>query len=151
MRMVLFGLALALAALPAHAQNFGPLDGTWEGRLVSIDGPGLSKINSFVVRVVIDGTSARVFLLPASGKVEEVMPGAFQVARLKSNAVVIALGSGTDEDGTWVETWDFALTQKDGSRLIANWVREVNNVDMPATTADSKFSVAATGELARAR
>jgi hypothetical protein len=54
-----------------------------------------------------------------------------------------------DNEGTWVETWVFAVTQKDRETLIAGFLRLVNNNDLPLSVDHSKFSGAETGELQR--
>ena len=73
----------------------------------------------------------------------------FQVQRKLTNAVVSAINSGRDDDGLWVETWVFALTQKDRNTLISNWFWVMNNNNLPLTTDYGKFSLAARGELHR--
>ena len=48
-----------------------------------------------------------------------------------------------------METWAFAVTQKDKNTLITNFMRQVNNINLPLSVGHSKFSAAATGELSR--
>jgi hypothetical protein len=59
------------------------------------------------------------------------------------------MDTGVDEDGTWVETWSFAMTLKSPDRMVVHWTRIVNNTDMPPSKKGSKFSVVGMGELAR--
>ena len=117
---------------PICAQPLEALDGTWEGSLGPAQGPGLTPLTKpMVVRIVISGTKGQVFIRRNGGAMDEVKPGAFRIMRLKSNAIVAAIDSGKDKDGTWVESWDFAVTLKDPTTLIADWYRIVNNVDQP--------------------
>jgi hypothetical protein len=136
----------------ALAQDGGSLDGQWDGALSYVDGPGLSKINtpSILMRLIISGASARVYYFKDKAA-KEVKPGAFRVQRYMSNAVVVAMDSGQDDDGTWVETWSFTVTWKDRDTLIVNWFRVVNNINLPPNADSSKFSVGAVGEMRRTR
>jgi hypothetical protein len=152
MRRILIGLALMLAALPAWAQDLGTLDGTWEGSLGTLSGPSLSKLaKPWTFRIIIAGSQAKVFYVDKAGQFQEVKPGAFSVVRVLTNAIVLAIDSAQDSDGTWVETWDFAVTLKDQNTLIANFYRVVNNINVPLTAEHSKFTVAVAGELVRTR
>ena len=132
----------------AMAQDYGPLNGTWEGDLKSVDLKGDGKTSTFWRRIVIGDGRARVFYKNEE-RIIEVKPGKFLVERHMTNAVVAAIDSGSDNEGTWVETWIFAVTQKDRNTLIANFTRQVNNVKLPLSVSHSKFSSAATGELTR--
>ncbi len=144
-------LLVALIALPAWALDLGSVDGTWEGTLGAVNGPGLyDQTKPMTLRIVIAGASARVFLIK-DGNPLEVKPNAFRVARLDPSAVILAIDSGHDKDGTWVETWNFAVTLKDQKTLITNFYRTVNNVDLPSTHRYGKFSVAVAGELIRVK
>jgi hypothetical protein len=77
----------------------------------------------------------------------EVKPGAFHIVRLMTNAVIYAVDSGRDDEGTWVETWVFTVTQENGTTLLTNFARQVNNVDLPLSRDHSKFTKEAAGEL----
>lgn len=76
-------------------------------------------------------------------------PGNFRVERHLTNAIVMAINSGLDNEGLWVETWAYVVTPKDRNTLIANLVRVVNNNNLPLTNDHSKFSSALIGELQR--
>jgi hypothetical protein len=153
--------ALVAAAAPTGAQNavqdqgLGPLNGTWEGELAVVDyrnmaEPDRSKLSPTTWRrLVIQEAAAKVFYKTKEGEVREVKPGAFRVQRHLSNAVVTAIDSGQDKDGTWVETWLFAVTQKDRTTLTVEAARLVNNVNLPLTVPYSKFALAWAGELQR--
>jgi len=80
---------------------------------------------------------------------DEVKPGRFKVERVAANMIVFAIDSGKDNEGVWVETWAFAITQKDRNTLITNLYRVVNNTDLPLNIDYSKFSSAKAGELKR--
>lgn len=79
----------------------------------------------------------------------EAKPGKFKVERTATNMIIFETDSGEDNDGIWVETWAFVMTQKDRDTLITNFYRVVNNTEMPVNARDSKFSIAKTGELKR--
>jgi len=132
----------------AAAEDFSSLDGTWEGDLKSIDLTGEGKATTSWRRIIIQDGQARVFY-KRDEKINEVKPGKFRVERQLTNAVIVAIDSGHDNEGTWVETWAFAVTQKDKNTLITNFMRQVNNINLPLSVSYSKFSAVATGELSR--
>jgi len=132
----------------AAAEDFSSLDGTWEGDLKSIDLTGEGKATTSWRRIIIQDGQARVFY-KRDEKINEVKPGKFRVERQLINAVIVAIDSGNDNEGTSVETWAFAVTQKDKNTLITNFMRQVNNINLPLSVGHSKFSAAATGELSR--
>jgi hypothetical protein len=147
--IVLIAWGLLLIASPVRAAEIDSIDGTWEGTLSRATGPGLLPGPETVkFRIVIAGSRAHIFLAKENGELE-VKPGAFHVIRYMSNAVVVAIDSSHDKDGIWVETWDFSVTLKDRNTLITNYFRTVNNTDQPPEASHSKWSTAATGELAR--
>jgi TonB family protein len=123
------------------------LDGTWEGDLTYLHGATLSPKGATVrYRITIQGSSVQVYLIQPQG-VKEVKSGAFHIERLMTNAVIYATDSGHDNEGTWVETWVFAVTRENGTTLLTNFGRLVNNLDLPFTSDHSKFAKAAAGEL----
>jgi hypothetical protein len=66
-----------------------------------------------------------------------------------TNAVVFATDNAEDKDGQWVETWDFAITQKNSEALIVVFSRVVNDLDVPEETHKGTFFVVAVGEFRR--
>ena len=66
-----------------------------------------------------------------------------------TNAVILSIDAGKDDDGTWVETWLVTVTAKDSDTLIARWTRVVNNTALAPDAPSSKFVVAGGGELVR--
>jgi hypothetical protein len=80
-------------------------------------------------------------------EVREIKRGAFHIERLLSNAIIYAIESGKDDDGTWVETLVITVTRENATTLLANLARQVNNIDLPQSTEDSKFTKEAAGEL----
>jgi TonB family protein len=130
--------------------NFGSFDGSWEGDLTFLQGATLSQKESTTARyrITIQDTDVHVYSLRSDG-LKEIKPGKFHIEHVMTNAVLYAMDSGRDEEGTWVETWVFALTQKDADNLLANFSRLVNNVDLPLTNDHSKFAKEVTGELRR--
>jgi hypothetical protein len=149
--IVAVAIASGLALLPAwqvKAQDFGLLNGTWEGNLRPVNGAGLvASDKPLPIRMIVRDDSAQVF----TGESFEVeaKPRKFKVERTGTNMIVFAIDSGEDKDGIWVETWAFVITQKDRDTLIANFYRVVNNTEMPVNAHDSKFSMAKTGEFKR--
>jgi hypothetical protein len=129
------------------AQDFGSLDGTWEGQMKFVDIQGNGKTGTYMLRLVIKDQGARVFNIK-DGEASEIK-GKYEVHRLLTNAVIFQINSGQDNEGRWVETWVFVVTQKDRNTLITHWLRVVNNNNLPLSVDHSKFSVAATGDLVR--
>ena len=136
---------------PTLNADFGGLDGSWEGELTFLRGATLwspLKTTGLRDRITVQGTSVRVYAI-YSDRAEEVKPGSFHMEALMTNAVISATDSGKDNEGTWVETWVFSLTEKDKDTLLVNFSRIVNNIDLPLGNDHSKFALAATGELKR--
>jgi hypothetical protein len=142
-------IAWTLSVLtPGQAEDFGPVDGIWEGSLGTINGAGLSTSDKpLPIRMTIRDKRAQVFT--GENFNVEVKPERFRVDRIATNLVVFAIDSGEDTDGVWVETWAFAMTQKTPNTLMTNLIRVVNNTNLPLSVDYSKFSVAKTGELKR--
>ena len=61
----------------AAAEDFGSLDGTWEGDLKSVDLTGEGKVTTSWRRIIIQDGQARVFY-KRDEKINEVKPGKFQ-------------------------------------------------------------------------
>jgi TonB family protein len=131
-------------------QQFGSFDGSWEGDLIFLQGATLSQKDQTTVRyrISIQGMKVRVFVVrPEDAK--EIKPSKFHVDFLMTNAVVYAMESGHDNEGTWVETWVFTLTQIDKDTVLTNFSRMVNNLDLPLASDHSKFAKEAAGKLRR--
>jgi hypothetical protein len=155
LRFVLAALLFCiLAPIGASAQDFGPLDGTWQGQMKWLDmGDGRRRTEPFTQRIIIQGQGARVFRFKGDQAEEmawdSTKPWQFQVQRKLTNAVIFAINSGHDDDGNFVESWVFAVTQKDANTLITNLFWIMNNTNLPLTVDYSKFSLAAKGDLRR--
>jgi len=137
----------------AAAQDFGGLDGIWEGTLNVVKAPGWSYSQTNPTRetrLVIRGNSAQAFQFQ-QGKILEIKPGKFKIERLETNAIIFAINSGSDSDGKWVQNWLYAVTEKDRDTLIVNLYAMANNLAMPLSNSSSKWSMAATGELKRVK
>jgi hypothetical protein len=128
--------------------DFGSLDGAWEGDLAFLQGATLSQKEPATgrYRITIQGSAVHVYIVRPQD-LREIKPGAFHIERLMTNAVIYATQSGKDSEGTWVETWVFAVTQENGTTLLANFARVVNNIDLPLSNDHSKFAKEAAGEL----
>jgi hypothetical protein len=145
-----------LFARPIIARDLGSFDGTWQGKLEVVDGTSNKDKDSdsfertkaaygkSPFKLTIHGQRATVYF----GETE-VKPSLFQAHVYMTNAVVFASDSGEDKDGQWVETWDFAVTQKDLESLIVVLSRVVNNLSAPEMPQRSKFFVVAVGEFHR--
>jgi len=144
---IAWGLSL-LTPRQAEALDFGSVIGTWEGSLDPVNGPGLvASDKGLPIRMIVRDDRAQVFT--GENFEVEAKPGKFKVERTATNMIVFEIDSGEDNDGVWVETWAFVITQKDRDTLITNFYRVVNNTEMPLNARDSKFSFAKTGELKR--
>ena len=137
---------------------YGGFDGTWQGGLKPFD-PDLvsqwrngdrSDIN---FRFQIKGSIARVFF-QSDGAWIEAKNWQFRIAVHKTNAVIYAIDSSSDEygktdSGGWVETWNFTVTHKDENGLYATWTRCVNNYIRPPWGEQSgrAFCTSAFGEM----
>ena len=157
-------LAAPVSHVPAVAQTISPesaqlraasYDGKWAGTIKCLYDPGLWPEDECDIGLVLEvkGNVVQVQQTVRSKKGEEtksdINPGQFRLFKLATNAVAISLGTGRDEDGTWVETWSFSMTLKDPDHMIVHWTRIVNNVDIPVGKKGSKFSSVGMGELAR--
>jgi hypothetical protein len=130
------------------SESQSALDGTWQGTLGIVSGQGLSETGKpLPVRIVIANGSARVFVGP--DYTLEVKPHQFKFVGLLTNAVIFATDSGHDTEGSWVETWAFAVTLKDSNTLMANYYRVVNNLNLPVANEHGRFSMGYSGELKR--
>lgn len=144
---IAWGLYLLTPKL-AEALDFGSVIGTWEGSLDPVNGRGLvASDKRLPIRMIVRDDRAQVFT--GENFEVEAKPGKFKVERTATNMIVFEIDSGEDNDGVWVETWAFVITQKDRDTLITNFYRVVNNTEMPLNGRDSKFSSAKTGELKR--
>ena len=156
--------SVGLFATPTSAQTPSPessklraasYDGKWSGVIKCLYDPGLWPEDECDIRLSFDirGNAIAVQQIVRSKKGEEtksdINPGNFRFIRLNTNAIAVSLGTGQDEDGTWVETWSFAMTLKDPDHMVVHWTRLVNNVDMPRDKKGSKFSSVGMGELVR--
>ena len=132
-------------------------DGVWTGTVKCLHDPGIWPEDECDIglRLAIADKIIRVRETTRSRNGKETPsdldPAKFRFAALGTNAVAISMDTGADEDGTWVETWSFVMTLKDPDHMIVHWNRVVNNVDVPASSKGSKFSIAGMGELARER
>jgi hypothetical protein len=137
---------------PSVGQDAGSLDGTWEGKLEVVDSGAPKDSDSdqrikaayakSPFKITIHGQRASVYF----GETE-VKPGLFRAEVYMTNAVVFASSDGSDQDGRWVETWNFSLTRKNPETLIAYFSRVVNNLDLAEAKDGSKFGLLAAGSF----
>ncbi len=74
----------------------------------------------------------------------------FETMRFQSapaTLVGVMLSEGQDKDGQWVEHQDAYLTKKDASTVFFYWFRAVNNLDLPPSNSQSKWSLFRLAEL----
>jgi hypothetical protein len=122
------------------------INGNWEGILHLKRTPA----EDFGLRLSLETTGVKVFHRNSiSGIWAEAMPGLFHISRQGSNAVIQATDSGNDEDGTWVETWALIVTSKSRDELQVEWVRLVNNINLPISRPGKVFSEHSTGNFRR--
>jgi hypothetical protein len=130
-------------------------NGKWSGTIKCLYDPGMWPDDECDIGLnfEISGSAllVRQVVKSKNGKesTSDINPGKFQFIRLATNAIAISLNSGLDEDGTWVETWSFAMTLTDPDHMLVHWTRIVNNVDLPRHEKGSKFSSVGMGELLR--
>jgi predicted 3-demethylubiquinone-9 3-methyltransferase (glyoxalase superfamily) len=140
---------------PALDLRQASYDGKWSGTVNCLHDPGLWPEDECAVRFILDiqGNRIKIDQVIRSKKGKETKSAIdtekFVVARFATNAVAISMDSGKDEDGTWVETWSFAMTLTDQDHMLVHWTRIVNNIDMPLAKKGSKFSSVGMGEFAR--
>lgn len=120
-------------------------DGIWSGELVDAKAPK----EKFDVRLRLDNVEVNVYYKTPAGQWVDVMPGLFVISRSGSNATIHATNSGGDDDGRWFETWTFVVTKKSTDVMQVEWVRMVNNTDLPDTSPKKIFSQTASGTLSR--
>ena len=127
------------------------MEGTWEGILSYQSAQGLYNPgwSADCWRFIISSGVAKVFMKRDNGAFHEVKPGKYKLQIFMANALITAIDSGDDKDGTWVETEAFILTQVDGNKLGAILAGAVNNIDVPTDQITSKFFYTATGEMLR--
>lgn len=153
--IALFSLVLGIAFLrPAAAHDPSSLQGTWEGKLeVVYSGPSKNPESDKRVRAAYAKSPFRISINGQRASVyfgeEEIKPGLFRTQAYMTNAVIFASSAGEDQDGRWVETWNFTLTEKNSERMIVCLSRVVNNLDLAETKDRSKFDLLAVGEFHR--
>lgn len=163
--LIVVSLAFSACETPSAAQrsvassgklatSLGTYEGTWEGTLTGSTVPdgdeGLTLKNSPHLRLQIGKGNVSVYT-SSTGKSDwrEIKPGKFQFTILDTNAVLFSISSGRDDDGTWVETWSFAITVVDATHLHVLWQRQVRNKDMDLSKPDAVFGIVAFGQLVR--
>jgi hypothetical protein len=165
-------LAIAVAMTPASAINSekdlkagmssdlpglrsASYDGKWSGTVKCLYDPGLWPEDECDIGLTLDirdhELSVRQTVRNRNGKetTSEINPGQFRLYRLATNAIAASMESGKDDDGTWVETWNFVMTLTDANHMLVHWTRVVNNLDMPKDKKGSKFSSVGMGQLQR--
>jgi hypothetical protein len=148
---ILLMATAALSSSPGATRDIDSFDGTWEGKLDVVDTKSSysydrtkAAYGESPFAIAIHGPSTSVYF----GETE-VKPTSFQTQIYMTNAVVFATDTGYQNGHQWVETWSFALTQKDSDTLIVCLSRVVNNLDLAEGEDDSKFYVLAVGEFRR--
>jgi hypothetical protein len=159
--VLVLGAALPAAAVHAQAGTVHSTQlraasyGRWNGTVKCLYDPGLWPEDECDISLTFDiqGKDFRVRQTVRSKKgavtKSAINPGRFSFTRLATNAVAVSIEQGADEDGAWVETWNFVITLKDPDHMIVHWTRVVNNLDMPAEKKGSKFSSVGMGVLVR--
>jgi hypothetical protein len=148
-------LAIATTAWPSTpgaARDIGSFEGAWEGRLKVVAGTNEDSDSYKRAKARYEESPFKIIVREQRASVyfgdREVKPASFQTRIHMSNAVVFASDTGEDQDGRWVETWNFTLTRKNPETLIVCFSRVVNDLDAPEAS-DSRFFYMAAGELGR--
>jgi hypothetical protein len=159
---------LLLAALPLQARAQGTpateagdrlravsFVGTWSGTLRCAVDPGVWPDDECDRRFTLEihANTLRVMQTVRSKRGQEtsgeVGVGKWGFFRLETNALALAMDTGEDAQGRWVESWTFVLSLKDPDHLAATWTRVVNHVDQARDSKLALVTVVATGDLAR--
>jgi len=139
-----------LAAVPARAAESVSFNGSWQGKIFFDKETFLAETSTptsgLDIRIKVADEVVRVFFVTPTGP-EESMVGAYHIAPAHENAVIYA--TEVAQDGPWVETNVFVVTQKDKDTWIVQYVRVVNNVHLPLSERDSKFAARGAGEFKR--
>jgi hypothetical protein len=126
------------------------IDGVWDSTLTYIQAPGL-RGGWPPERLSLDirGDVVKVYRTTEEKGRIEVKPGRFRLDRYMTNIVIFATDSGTDTDGTWVETEVFILTEKGSETFGATFTGAVNNINLSPASEISKFFYVGTGDFTR--
>lgn len=136
------GILLGRAESPS-----GTIDGVWKGRLAiaqTSNAEASREFEELPLQLTIQADKADVVFRDKS-----VKAGKFKVVTVGASAVVFAIDSGTDEDGTWIESWVFSTTQKDAGTLIVNLSWMVNNTNLAPDNKIGRLHAIAVGEFRR--
>lgn len=153
--IALASISATEAPKPNKELRAASYEGKWSGVVKCLYDPGLWPEDECDVKFTFDIYGNSIFveqiIRNKNGKESKstVYPGEFRFLRLATNAIAIAMRTGNDEDGTWVESWSFSMTLADPNHMIVHWTRIVNNVDMPVGKKGSKFSSVGMGDLVR--
>jgi hypothetical protein len=156
LRIVTFAILLiasgASFSTPGAGLDVVSFEGAWEGRLKVVAGTNEDSDSYKRAKARYEGSAFKIVIGEQKASVyfdaREVKPASFQTRIYQSNAVVFASDAGDDQDGRWVETWNFTLARKSPETMIVCFSRVVNNLDAPAGK-DSEFFYMAAGELRR--
>ncbi len=128
------GVGLAIVALvcasqpeQAGAQSAPVFQGTWEGTFTQVRVPGLREkmYPPQVWRMIVQGSTVRMFIRADDGRLSEIKPGVFKIAQHMTNALVYSVDSA--RDGSWIETESWLLMQKTPDMLTVLFAGAVKN------------------------
>jgi hypothetical protein len=147
------GLVVLAAAAPAAATPNDVMNGYWQGELVAARGPAIDtpQYELGPTRFYIQDERVQVFIHNEGGEFFEVKPGAFQIRRLATNAVITAIDSSpvTAVGQGWVETWSFTLTVTSANEIAVVFTRQVNNPQWDPANDETVFTIVASGTMQR--
>jgi hypothetical protein len=135
------------AQLVCRSRTAASFDGVWTGQPAWVQAPAGAPAPA-ALKIVIGANKAHVWS-GRDGKWSEVKPGKFRLVSLEDSAMVLAIDSGWDIDGRWVESWTLHLLRLTADSALLNWVRTVNNVHAAADSPLRAFTTVAEGTLAR--
>ena len=144
--VILIKSILIFPSALASKGEFFDFNGIWEGHIKGFQAPLLrtKRTHVFKTRLWVKGDEVQVFY-QKDQRWNEVKAGAFRIFKHKSNALIYAINSGTDQDGAWVETWSFSVTKKDKNSLLVYWYSVINNNDAPLEEEYSRIATGASG------
>jgi hypothetical protein len=152
-RSFALGFAMLAAATPATAAPGDAMNGFWQGQLTPVNGPAIDapRYQLGPTRFFIQNDRVQVFVHNEDGDFFEVKPGAFQIRRLATNAVITAIDSSAAAAAGqgWVESWSFSLTVTSPNEIAVVFTRQVNNPQWDPADDETVFTIVASGTMQR--
>lgn len=133
------------AELNCSAAQRPDFTGDWSGKLSWISPV---RQDSLELRISVSATGVKVYGRSGNDW-SEVKPGRFEARQIDDSLMITTLDSGWDLDGKWVESWTLHLLRVGPREARASFLRTINNVYAPATSAIKTFVGTAEGTMTR--